>query len=115
MPASLKNSIGRLNRKINIETATFAADSSGQLIPTWSVKHRGVSAEVLGVGGGEYVRGQQVEAGINTLVRIRAQLNPNATHRIVIGDRTLNVDRVIDLTGRQWELWLHCKEIDDGS
>ena len=75
---------------------------------------------VLGVGGGENIRGQQVEAGVTSLVRIRYPrgTRPAASMRLLIGtgatQRVLNISRVLDKDGWQRELWLHCKEIDDG-
>ena len=109
-----------LNRRVTIQSLATAADAHGQLTETWSDLYQNLPAEILGVAGGERVRGQQIEAGITSLVKIRYPRGtlPAASMRLLVGtgtsQRTLNIARVLDRDGWRRELYLQCMEVDDG-
>jgi SPP1 family predicted phage head-tail adaptor len=101
---------GMLRHRINLQTATQTPDAAGQLSPTWSTTYANEPAEVIETGGGEAVRGQQIDATATHLVRIRYRAGITELMRIVWGTRTLNVINARDLDGRRRELWVACKE-----
>lgn len=100
---------GRLRHKIDIESAT--TPTSGEPNPSYSTYARSLWAEVIETGGGEYIRGRQVEAHISALVTIRYRNDINPTMRIKYGSRYLNILSVIDPTGYRSELVLSCQEV----
>lgn len=67
--------------------------------------------EVLSVGGGERVRGVQIEAGIDTVVAMRFRNDLDPTMQIVHDGRSLNIVRASDPDGRRRELIVQCKEL----
>ena len=104
----------RLNRRVDLQQATLAADGNGQMIETWADVYSRLPAEVMGIGGGELLRGEQTEAGIDSVVRIRYPRTgtlPTASMRVRLDGRTLNIARVLDKTGDRRELHLLCKEV----
>lgn len=107
--------VGRLRQRVTIQQVTRDPDAAGQLIETWSTLYT-VYAEVMGTGGDESLRGQQMEADVVTLIRIRYPRGgklPTPLMRVVVdGNRYLNIARVLDRDGNKSELYLHCKEMD---
>jgi SPP1 family predicted phage head-tail adaptor len=104
---------GRLHHGITIQAPTNTGDSSGQPIPAWNAITDGtnVRAEVVPVGGGERIRGVQIEPGITTVVTIRWRANVTPECRVIHGTRTLNIVRADDPNGRKEMLLLQCNEI----
>lgn len=104
---------GTLRHYIDIQYENSSADGNGQLIPSWTNITNGtnIPAEVLAVGGGERVRGQQIEAGVTTLVTMRYRSDVTALMRIVHGSRNLNIVRAVDPDGRSRRLVCQCQEV----
>jgi len=102
---------GRLRRnRITIEQESSTQDELGQPVPTWTTVAANLPAEILGVGGGETIRGQQVDAGITSVVTIRYRSGLSPKMRIVHNSRNLNIAKVNDPDGFRRELLLHCSE-----
>lgn len=103
-----------LNRRIDIQENTPSPDANGQPVASWSDVYSRLPAEVMGVGGGESLRGDQVEAIVDSIIRIRYPRTttlPAPEMRVLLNGRTLNVVRVLDKTGDRRELFLMCKEV----
>mgnify|MGYP003644102963 CR=1 FL=1 len=112
---------GQLNRRVQIEKSTQAADAAGQLTDSWS-SVRECSARVLDVSASETFSGSQIEATTTSLVIIRYPQSgdfPTAAMRVSYYDgdlgRTLNIEKVQRRSGslcpdRLRQLWLHCTE-----
>ena len=106
---------GRLRHCIDIQKPTATADSSGQMVEAWtSYVAQNVPAEILGVAGGETMRGRQVDADATSMVTIRWRDDVNPTHRIKYGSRTLNIISAYDPTGDRVELQIQCREEVNG-
>lgn len=99
-----------LNQRVVIQTRTLS--TSGEPSQTWATISQGASvpAQVLGVGGGERKRGQQIEAGVTTMVTMRFRTDIDPTMRIVHDGRSLNIVRVYDPDGSRVSLVCQCKE-----
>lgn len=98
----------RLRHRVTIESATTA--STGEPNPSYSALAT-VAAEVIETTGGEWIRGRQVEAGVNALVTIRWRDDVTPRMRVKYGTRYLNIESAIDPTGYRSEMLLACKEI----
>lgn len=87
-------------------------DCEGQRIDDWQLVAGNVPAEVLALSGQESQRGQQIEAGATTRVKMRFptsySVSPNM--QITHASRTLNIAAAYDPDGRGRELWCDCKE-----
>jgi len=99
----------RLKHRVDIEEPT--TPSTGETNPTYSALVRRVPAEVLETGGGERVRGRQIEAGIDAVITIRYRSDVTPVMRLKYGSRYFNIVRAIDRTGRTRALELLCKEV----
>jgi len=77
------------------------SQSLGSNLPAW----------VYGVGGGEPLRDQQVEAHITHIVELRYLSGVKQKQYLLWGSRRLNIEKIIDKHGRQRELILHCVEL----
>lgn len=100
---------GRLRQRITLEAAATPTD--GETNPTYSTVASNIPAEVLEVSGGEYIRGRQVEAGLNAVITIRYRSDVTVQHRVKYGTRYLNIVSVKDPTGYRSEMVLDCKEV----
>jgi head-tail adaptor len=97
----------------------YRSEDPGNPVPTWSTFAGGVRCEVISVGGGEKVRGHQVEETTKFVVRVRYRDGITSAMRFVpetgpFAGRTLNIDAVqledFRVSGSPLCLQLHCKE-----
>lgn len=107
-------SSGRFDKRVDIEQPT--TPSTGETNPSYVALVRNVPAEVVETGGSqyggsEYVRGRQIEAGVDTVVTIRHRSDVTPVMRLKYGSRYLNITRVYDPTGTSAVLVLNCKEV----
>lgn len=100
---------GRLRSRVSIETAT--TPTNGEPNPTYTTLAANLPAEVLQTSGGEYIRGRQVEAGVDALVTIRYRSDVNPRMRVKWGTRYLNIESAVDPTGYKTELLMKCSEV----
>lgn len=101
---------GSLHDRINIETATEAADGSGQLVRTWATYKANVPADHQDVTGGEPFRGRQVSAQASHLFRIRTISGVTTEMRVNYGGTYYGIVNVKEPYTR--ETWLECKAAD---
>lgn len=98
--------IGQLRQRIELQSATDAADAYGQATRTWAT-YATVWAQVLPAGGGEPVVGDQQQQTTTHKITIRYRAGVEATHRALLGSRVLNFASV-----RNWEERERWLEID---
>lgn len=101
---------GALRERIIIETATEAADGSGQLIRTWATYKANVPAEHKDVSGGETFRGRQLSAQAAHLFRIRTIAGVTTEMRVNWDGTYYGIVNVSEPFTR--ETWLQCKTAD---
>jgi SPP1 family predicted phage head-tail adaptor len=101
---------GKLKERITIESATDAADASGQLIRTWATHKANWPAEHKYVSGGETFRGRQLSAESSHLFVIR-ELDTVTTKMRVLWE-TVYYGIVNVTEPREREMWLECKAAD---
>ena len=103
---------GALRHRIEIQRNDGIRDpDSGEIIPGWTTVAR-VWAEVVDLSGREFWDSQQVQSEISTRVRIRYRDGIEPTMRVIHGDRTLEIQAVLDPDGRRRELHLMCRELE---
>lgn len=102
---------GILRHWLTLEAPATGQDAAGQ--PNTGFRKVGrLRAEIIATSGGEYVRGQQMEAGVTSLVTIRYRRNVTTDMRLVTCDgRHLNIVKAVDVEGRREWLSVQCKEI----
>jgi len=103
---------GSLRHRVELQSDTGTADSAGQITATWTT-YSTVYAEVIYKGGSETVRGQQVDAKYQAVVRIRypeSGTMPTPEHRAKWGTKTLNIESVQRRDTHHREIWLFCTE-----
>lgn len=101
---------GKLNRRINIQTKTTAADSYGQLIETWT-DSRSTWAEVITKGGTEFYAAQKLYASTDAVFRIRYNDDITVLNRLKYGTRVFEILGINDVDGMKTEMLLPCKEV----
>jgi SPP1 family predicted phage head-tail adaptor len=103
---------GTLRQRITIQSATTAADASGQLTETWST-YATRWAEVLPTAGGEQQRGMQRRAEVTHVLKLHhdsltAAVTPRM--RALWLGRTLNFLRAYDPDGRGRTVEIEARE-----
>ena len=102
---------GQLTERISIRQTFDKRDGAGQAVPDKDViVAERIAAEVLGVAGGEGLRGRQVDATTTHLLTIRYRTGINELQTVLWGERTLGIVSVLDREGRRVWLELQCKE-----
>lgn len=110
-----RGDVGTFRHHCDLESATFAADSAGQMIPTWSANVAEVPCSVHTVQGGENFRGRQVDATATHVVITRWIGITTTEMRINwipdgVTSRYLNIVAIKDRDGRQRFMELDCRE-----
>lgn len=110
-------SAGLMRHSVELQTATYAADSVGQLIPTWETVAT-IRCLVEPVQGVENVNADQLRGEVTHRVTMRYQGSslPITVDKQLIfqGTRTLRIMSVINVMERDKKLVLMCKEITTG-
>ena len=103
--------VGAMRERVNIQTSTDAVDTTGQPIRSWATTYANEPAEWTPTGGGEILRGRQIEAGISAVFTIhyRASLVPQM--RIVHGTTNYGIVRVRQVEGGRRYVELDCKAV----
>lgn len=109
--------IGRLRHRVTLQRCSTGVDASGQPLnreddTNWSTvaNFKRIPADVIDPNGREALRGQQVDATRNTLVRLRYVAGIEAHMRFVYGDRKLYIKTALDPDGLRRELVCTCGE-----
>lgn len=104
---------GALRHRVNLQSNAGSVDGAGQVTQSWST-YRTCFAEVIYKGGAETIRGQQVDATLTAIIRIRypsAGTFPEAEHRVIWGSHTFNIVSVQRRDTHEREVWLYVKEV----
>mgnify|MGYP001576579649 FL=1 len=102
--------VGRLNKRVTLQSATTARDGHGQPIETWS-NVEVVWAAIEPIRGREYFAAQQFATEVTHRIRIRYRTASSAKWRVIYGSRTFRVESVIDPLERHETLELMCVEV----
>lgn len=101
--------IGKLNKRIEIQDATEAADAYGAPVRTWSTLYE-VWASIVPATGRESLIARQVQATVPVEIHIRYRPDITPKHRAKYGSRIFNIGSVIDVDENGEELILSCTE-----
>jgi SPP1 family predicted phage head-tail adaptor len=102
--------IGRLNKKVELQSYTEAKDSVGGTIRTWST-YATVWAAIKPFRGRERLLAQQVQAIDQSRIIIRYDSRVSADDRVLFGTRIYEITAVIDADESNVWLELMCKEL----
>jgi len=101
---------GKLQERIEIQTATETIANSGQPIRTWAALRKNWPARHVCVSGGETYRGRQVSAQANHLFEIRTLAGVTTKMRVLWEGVYYGIVNIKEpFTG---ETWLECKAAD---
>lgn len=91
---------GKLDRRIVLQTATYAANAVGEMVPTWSTLDT-VWAEVVSLRGREYFAAAQVAEEEQLIFRIRHRTDVTLECRITYNNETYSIQHIAELGRRQ--------------
>lgn len=102
---------GKLRQLIEIQSRTISQDTLGQAIETWA-KVEDVWADVRMAGNREtfVISADQQVARVTHKVRMRYKSYITPLHRIIHGDRVLDIESAVDPDGRRRMLLCECVE-----
>lgn len=102
---------GQLTKRITIQRppTTETRNSFGEVVESWE-KVCDAWAAVFPLSGREILRSQQVQPDITHRVVMRHRSGIEPKHRILFGDRVLQIETVINLEESGERLELLCKE-----
>lgn len=106
---------GKLIHTFAIEEPLQLRDAeTGQIKPTWRAVASCVFGERIAVGGGETIRGKQVEAITSHAVLTHWRPNILPTMRLRFADgEILHIVRADDPDGRRRDLLIQCRRNDN--
>jgi SPP1 family predicted phage head-tail adaptor len=100
---------GLLRHKIEFQEKVTLRDSMGGEMVTWEPYcYSWASIEPL--SGREYFAAQQAQASISHKMKMRYQAGIKPYHRIMWGDRTFDINAIINTDEKNRELVLFCTE-----
>lgn len=107
---------GKLDRRVQYQTATEEADAFGQMQPTWAAVGT-YWASVEAVSGRESRLAEQMQAVVTHTIRIRYQGDtaPAPGGRFVEGSRVFHIESALDGAGRNREWVCLCRELAAGA
>ena len=101
---------GNMNRQIGIQKKTVTYNSYNEPIEAWTTV-RGVWAEVISTGGGEFYAAQKVNAQTSVIFKIRYATDITVKNRILYNSRLWEILSINDVNGGRTELQISCKEV----
>lgn len=101
---------GKLRHRIEIQEPTETRSASGQATVTWSTIAT-VWASVEPLRGREFFASKQIQAQVDTRIRIRYISGLTPKMRILWGTRVYLIDSIINPEERNIELQLMVREI----
>lgn len=95
--------IGKLNRRIVIQSRDTGEDAAGQPVQTWTTLAT-VWADILGATGMGFIKSSVEGVEVNAYsFRIRYRTDVDAADRVVFGSQNYDVKSVRhDLAGKEW-------------
>lgn len=101
---------GKLNQRIELQSATTAKNTYGEDVKTWAT-YTTVWASVVPLSGRELIYAQQISSEINIRVTIRYAATVAVGHRVKYGTRYFDINAVIDREMKNEQIELMCKEL----
>lgn len=101
---------GDLRHRITIQSKTVTRDAYGQETITWTT-FATIWGSVEPISGREYEAGQQLEAAVDTRIRIRYLSGVVPYMQVTYGSHTYDVQSVIHLYEKKREMHLMCQEV----
>lgn len=101
---------GRLDKRVTLRSKVVAQDAWGAPVETWSDVAT-VWAAIEPLSGREFFAAAQVQAEQLTRITIRHRSGVTPSLRVVWGDRSFDVQAVIDWRERHEFLQLMCREL----
>jgi len=106
---------GRLRHQITIESSSASKNGFGEEVLTWAT-YMSTWASIDPIRGREYMEAKQVQADVDTRIRVRGQsdktLKPSM--RVKFGSRYFMIISVINVVEIGKEIQLMCREQIDG-
>jgi len=100
---------GKLRHRLILQRDDGTADASGEVVPSWTTVAT-LWASIEPIAGREVFEASQAQSRATLRVRIRYYSGLTSKHRFLWGTRILNIDRVINLLGRDAEMEILCYE-----
>ncbi len=100
---------GELNRRVEVQEATEAANEHGEPVPTWATTDRRW-AKIEPLSGTEFVQAGAVVSGTVVLVTMRYFAGLTSKHRLKRGSRVFNIAGIIDPGDEHEQLQVTCQE-----
>ena len=101
---------GELRHRVTIKSKGASRDTFGQETITWTTVAT-VWAAVEPLSGREYLAGAQLEAAVDTRVRIRYLAGVVPEMQVVYGSHTYNLLSVVHVGENRREMQLMCQEV----
>jgi len=101
---------GSLRHKITIQYPTKVTDDMGGSTVTWNDWDT-VWAAIWPLRGAERLQAQQLEMSITNRIRMRYRRGLKPSWRIVFGNKTYNIQSIINPNERNIYLDLMCEEV----
>ncbi len=105
---------GKLRHRIEIQEERQTRSERGGIIPEWSTI-RSVWGEAVDLTGRELMMAGQAQSIATVRVRMRYWADITNRHRLVCGDRRLQIVNVADPDGRTAEMVLLCADVKEES
>jgi SPP1 family predicted phage head-tail adaptor len=100
---------GKLRFMVEIQKPNYVKTQEFETSMNW-VKFACAWADIRAITGREWYQSQQAKANISHIVKIRFMPGITPRHRVLWGDRILNITQVVpDSTGSKWVV-LRCEE-----
>lgn len=100
--------IGRLDRRIVIESRTDTVDSVGQPVPTWSEFLRDIPAAYEPEVGKQFFDAQAISVENPARFRMRYRSDIDERMRVQFETKIWDIASVVEGKGRHQELYLYC-------
>jgi len=94
-----KQRLGAMRNRITIQTQTETQDETGQPVVTWANWLVNEPCDYKPTGGGETVRGRQVEEGTRAIFTVNYRDGYTASMQIVFGSETYGITYVNPVEG----------------
>lgn len=107
----MANSIGKMDRRITLQTATTTRGELGGHAESWATLAT-VWASIRDLKGREVFNAQQAGSTVSKIVTIRYRSGISADLRVLLPDgRTARIGHVIEIDNKQW-IELYCEVIN---
>lgn len=101
---------GNLKHKIEIQSYSETSNDFGELVKGYSI-FKTAYASITPISGKEYFASKQVNAEISHKIECRYLVGVKPTMRIVYGDRTFNIESVLNIREENKTLQIMAVEI----